>query len=582
MPSYLAKSPPTFPLNHTRMYRSRNDHSTLSSAFLKLPDTLLLVCDREGRIEMLSDAWAESLGYTLDELKSHCFFDLLYEEDREECQARLGKMDANSTTQRFSSRCCRKDGGYLGVVWNLTFDAETELFYASAHETAVHLSAENPNLPDVFVDGLTGLPNRSLFLDRLEHTFRRAQRRKDTQYAVLHCGIDRFKVINHSLGHRMGDMLLMSVANLIRNTIRPTDMVARLAGDEFGILLEDIRDVSSTLYVVSRILQNLQIPFMLNGHEVFSSVSFGIVICDPEYQQPDAMLRDANLAMVSAKEQGGGAYMVFNKGMHDQAVRRMELEMDLRHALERNEFQAYYQPIVGLAENQLAGFEALVRWNHPVKGLVSPLEFIPVAEETGMIVPLGRWMLQEACRQLKHWHNTLPNAGHLTVSVNLSSKQVQHPKLLDDVRNALEDSGLPSQFLKLEITESAMMQETDAAIHLLMQFQAMGIRILLDDFGTGYSSLAYLHRLPINTLKVDRAFVQHLHEKETDRHFVDTIVHLATRLNQDVICEGVEQEAQANILQDMGVGFAQGFLYSRPVVANEAEILILTGINLDR
>lgn len=560
------------------MYRSRNDLSQLSSAFLKLPDTLLLVCDRAGKIHMLSEAWSEALGFDLDTLQSQSFFDLLYEEDQADCKVRLNKMDADTTTQRFSSRCCRKEGGYLGVVWNLTFDADSELFYASAHETAVHLSAENPHLPDVFVDGLTGLPNRSLFLDRLEHTFRRAQRRKDMQYAVLHCGIDRFKVINHSLGHRMGDMLLMSVANLIRNTIRPTDMVARLAGDEFGILLEDIRDVSSTLYVVSRILQNLQIPFMLNGHEVFSSVSFGIVICDPEYQQPDAMLRDANLAMVSAKEQGGGAYMVFNKGMHDQAVRRMELEMDLRHALERNEFQAYYQPIVSLTEARLAGFESLVRWNHPKKGLVSPLEFIPVAEETGLIVPMGRWMLIESCRQLKHWQNTLPDAKHLTVSVNLSCKQVQHPRLLDDVREALAESGLSPQSLKLEITESAMMQETESAIRLLEQFQAMGIRILLDDFGTGYSSLAYLHRLPINTLKVDRAFIQHLHEKETDRHFVETIVHLATRLGQDVICEGVELPDQAEILTKMGVGFAQGFLYSRPVVANEAEILILAGI----
>lgn len=561
------------------MYRPRNDPSPLSSAFLKLPDTLLLVFDREGRLNMISDAWVEALGYDLGELKQYCFFDLLYENDRNECRTKLDNMDATAPTLRFSSRCCRKAGGYLGVVWNLTLDVETDLFYASAHETAVHLSPEEPQLPDVFVDGLTGLPNRSLFIDRLEHTFRRTERRKDLQFAVLHCGIDRFKVINHSLGHRMGDLLLMSVANLIRSTIRPTDMVARLAGDEFGILLEDIRDVSSTLHVVTRILQKLQLPFVLHEHVVFSTISFGIVVSGEEYLQPDAMLRDANLAMVGAKEQGGGAYMVFNRGMHDQAVRRMELEMDLRHALERGEFQAYYQPIVNLEHGTLAGFEALVRWNHPTKGLISPLEFIPVTEETGLIIPLGRWMLHEACRQLKDWQNTLPNTAELTVSVNLSGKQLQHSSLLEDVHNALSNSDLSPRSLKLEITESAMMQDTERATQLLEKLQAMGIRILLDDFGTGYSSLAYLHRLPIDTLKVDRSFVRHLHENKTDRHFVETIVHLAHRLQQDVICEGVELEEQADILAAMGVGYIQGFLYSRPVAANEAAILILTGLD---
>lgn len=560
------------------MYRQRSEPGHLSSAFLKLPDTLLLVFDREGRLRLVSDAWEEALGFSLAELRQQSFFDLLFEGDRDDCVRRLSGMGPGQLTLRFASRCCRKGGGYLGVVWNLTYDVDEALFYASAHETAVHLSSEEAHLPDVFVDGLTGLPNRSLFLDRLEHTLHRAERRPDTRFAVLHCGIDRFKVINHSLGHRMGDLLLMSVANLIRNTIRPTDMVARLAGDEFGILLEDIRDVSSTLHVVHRIQNKLQLPFTLNGHEVFATVSFGIVASSPEYRQADVMLRDANLAMVGAKEQGGGAYMVFNKDMHDQAVRRLELEMDLRHALEREEFEAYYQPIVDLRQGSLAGFEALVRWNHPVRGLVSPLEFVPVAEETGLIVPLGRWMLYEACRQLQIWRTRLPGAERLSVSVNLSSKQIMHVQLLGHVQEALARSGLPPTALKLEITESALMQDADRAIALLEALKAQGIRILLDDFGTGYSSLSYLHRLPIDTLKVDRSFVRHLHERETDRHFVETIVHLAQRLRQEVVCEGVERPEQAAILKAMGVGYTQGFLYSRPVAAHEAQMLILTGL----
>ena len=372
------------------MYRNRRDEPPFESFFFKLPDTFLLVFGEDLRLHLISDAWLTTLGYAGDGAAPGNFLDLLHADDQPEVREKIAALNAGNPTLRFSARCRRMDGSCLGVAWNISFDPERRLCYASAHETAVHLHGDDAHLPDTLIDGLTGLPNRSLFIDRLEHALRRRERRKELMFAVLHCGIDRFKVVNHSLGHRMGDLLLMSVAGVLRDTLRPTDMVARLGGDEFGILLEDIRDVSATLLVVSRIQEKLVTPFQLDGHDVFITVSFGIVFCGDAPRTADDTLRDANLSMVQAKAHGGGNYVLFEKQLHDQAVHRLELELDLRHAVERGEFEAYFQPIVGLADRRLCGFEALARWRHPRRGLVSPVEFIPVAEETGMIVPLGR------------------------------------------------------------------------------------------------------------------------------------------------------------------------------------------------
>ncbi|MDX9707518.1 MAG: bifunctional diguanylate cyclase/phosphodiesterase [Azospira sp.] len=553
------------------MYRSRQKAAPPESFFCKLPETFLLVFGDDFRLNMVSDAWLETLGYGDRSALPARFVDLLHEDDRAAASEKLAGLSAAAPTLRFPARCRRADGACLGIIWNISFDAAERLCYASAHETAL-------NLRDTFIDGLTGLPNRHLFLDRVEHTLHRRERRPDLSFAVLHCGIDRFKVVNHSLGHRMGDLLLMNVASVLRDALRPADMVARLAGDEFGILLEDIRDVSATLLVVNRIQQKLVLPFVLDGHEVFITVSFGIVASGEAPLTADGILRDANLSMVRAKAHGGGNYVLFDKAMHDRAVHRMALEMDLRQALDGGQFEAFFQPIVALPDRRLAGFEALARWRHPHKGLISPVEFIPIAEETGLIVPLGRWMLREACRRARDWQRRFPESAPLAVSVNLSARQLAHPGLVDDVAGCLAEAGLPASLLKLEITESALMENTAAAIAALERLRDMGIRLLLDDFGTGYSSLSYLHRLPIDTLKVDRSFIAGLHDNPNDRHFVETIVHLAHKLGRDVICEGVELAVQAEILAAMGVEYSQGFLHSRPVAAHEAELLIITGL----
>jgi diguanylate cyclase (GGDEF)-like protein len=504
------------------------------------------------------------------------FIELVHPDDQADATARLATLSEHLTTVRFASRIQRNDGSYIGLTWSVSHDHAAGLLYASAHETAVNLQRSGAALADVFVDGLTGLPNRTLFVDRLEHTLLRMKRRKDLRCAVLYCGIDRFKVINHSLGNRHGDMLLIKVANLLRTTTRPTDTVARLGGDEFGVLLEDIQDASSPVRVLQRIQEALVLPFLLHEHEVYTAASYGIALSEEHYVHPDDMIRDANMAMLRAKQQGGGSYVAFNKGMHDEAMRRIGVEMDLHRAIERQQFEAYYQPIMSLEHGRLSGFEALVRWVHPEHGLISPADFIPVAEETGLIVPLGQWMLREACLQMRAWQLQHPRPAGLTISVNLSARQLLRSELAREVRDTLLETGLAPQHLKLEITESAMMVDAERAIELLQELKRMEVQLLLDDFGTGYSSLSYLHRLPIDTLKVDRSFIKSLHENVADQNFVDTIVKLARQLGKEVICEGVEQLEQEAILKRMGVEYGQGYLYSRPVTANEAEMLIIT------
>ena len=415
-----------------------------------------------------------------------------------------------------------------------------------------------------FHDSLTGLPNRAMFTELLKAEIESSKRRNDHMFAVLFLDLDRFKNINDSLGHTHGDLLLVAFAERLERTLRPVDTLARFGGDEFAILLSGMSDATDAVRVAQRIQDELMKPFVLDKNSAFASSSIGIALSSTGYDRPEDILRDADTAMYRAKENGKARYEVFDHGMHARAVSRLQLESDLRQAVEQKEFCVYYQPIISLQTGRLAGFEALVRWNHPRRGLVSPADFIPVAEETGLIVPIGEWVLQEACKHIRDCQLAFPSHRSLSLSVNLSARQVAQADLLDRIQEALSVSKLNPHCLKLEITESVVMENAEAATLMFKQLRALGVQLSIDDFGTGYSSLSYLHRFPLNYLKIDRSFVTHL-TKDNDNAIVRTISTLARNLGMEVIAEGIETEEQYQQLKMLGCEYGQGYLFSHPV-----------------
>ena len=425
-----------------------------------------------------------------------------------------------------------------------------------------------------FHDALTGLPNRSLLADHLQLAIERVKGHKDHLFAALFLDIDRFKNINDSLGHIAGDQLLVTIARRLEECLRPMDTVARLGGDEFAILLDGLDDYSDAMRVAERVQQAIMRPFNLNGHEVYTTASIGITLSTTGYNDPENILRDADTAMYRAKENGKARHELFDTAMHARAVALLQLENDLRRAIERQEFCIYYQPIIALETNTLAGFEALVRWHHPERGFVSPSEFIGVAEETGLIVDIGQWVLRESCRQMRQWQGQFPASRPLIISVNLSGKQFTQPDLIEQIKQILQETGLDAHSLKLEITESVVMENAETASTMLMQLRALGAHLSIDDFGTGYSSLSYLHRFPVNTLKIDRSFINRMSASGENSEIVRAIITLAFNLGMEVIAEGVETEAQLSQLKALNCDYGQGYLFSRPVDAETARTIV--------
>ena len=549
-------------------FRSAFDHAPIGMALVS-PD---------GRWLQVNQSLCDIVGYSEDEFKGMTFQSITNPEDLGDFLDHLKRvLDGHVPTHQMEKRYLHKQGHEVWVLVGVSLIRDTESkcqrFIFQIQDITNRKRAEAQLVHDAFHDSLTGLPNRAWFMEQLQESLDLVRAQRERLFAVLFLDLDRFKLINDSIGHMVGDQLLIGIANRLRHCLRPQDKVARLGGDEFTILLNGIRDAREAIDVAERVQKNLSQPFNLGGYETFTTVSIGIALSDLEYKRPEDFLRDADTAMYQAKSLGKARYVIFDKGMHTHAVNLLQLETDLRRAIDRNEFFIEYQPIVKLETGRLIGFEALVRWQHPERGTIPPDRFIAVAEETGSIVHIGQWVLLEACIQMKRWQEIYASETPLSISVNLSARQFGHSNLLEQITRILDATGLDPRSLELEITESIVMDNVESASVTLDKLRALGVELSIDDFGTGYSSLSYLHRLPIDTLKIDRSFVSRIGENN-EKEIVRTIIMLAQNLGMGVIAEGVETTGQLERLRELGCQSIQGFLVSKPLARAAAEKLV--------
>lgn len=541
----------------------------------------IIIIEEDMKISLANSVFINLSGYEQDEIEDRMsltkFIDVKSRKKLFAGKSYSGeKTDSRLIIKNFECKFIDKNINNKDILIALTKIPGTEKSVVSITDISELKEAEKQIYHQAFHDNLTNLPNRALFMEHLLMSIKRGKRRKNYFFAVIYLDIDRFKLVNDSLGHNLGDKLLVEFASRIQDSLRDVDTLARFGGDEFVILLEDIEDENYAVLIAERLQKSLIPPFEIKGNDIYAPASFGIVLNTKIYDDPEIIIRNADAAMYHAKEKGRSQFKIFDKTLHEKALSLLQIETDLRKAIENKEFDLYYQPIVSLDNISILGFEALIRWNHPTRGLVYPDSFIPVAEETGLIIPIGRWVLKKACRDLRRWDEQLESKLPLFMSVNISSKQFLRPSLIDDIKAILDETGLSPDKLKLEITETALMEDVHETIPLIQRLKDLGVQIVIDDFGTGYSSMSYLQQLPIDTLKVDQSFISRIENSNDDenRSIVETIVSLALKLGLKVVAEGVETNKQHSVLSQMNCQMAQGYLFSRPLKKEKMDELI--------
>lgn len=528
-----------------------------------------------------SPRWKEMLGYEEHEIqpKPEDWFNRIHPDDREAVRENVA-AHLRGATPHFENeyRMLHKDGSYR---WMLSRGLAVRDESGVAHRMAGSQTdisdrkkAEQKLIYDALHDSVTGLFNRSALVERLWLAINRGKRRSDYLFALLYMDLDRFKDVNDSLGHMLGDKLLIAIAKMLQGVLRPTDTVARLGGDEFVVLLDDIGDIRDATRVADRIQQELTTAPLLRDHEVFVSASIGIVLSTSGYNEPVDVLRDADIAMYRAKAHGRSRYEIFDPLMRERIMERLALENELRQAIEHQEFLVYYQPILSISDHRLLGFEALLRWQSPTRGLLTPIHFLEVAENTGLISAIDRWVLKESLLQLRYWDSIFPKIVPLTMSVNISGKHVAQMGLVDEIASTLEETGMDASRLNLEITENTVMENISRTNEVLTNIQALGVQLQVDDFGIGYSSLGYLSSFSLNALKIDRSFINSLDQESTNLKIIQAILMMSRGLGMKVIAEGVETQNQFTQLRELGCEFAQGYLIAMPLPKLDATQLL--------
>jgi diguanylate cyclase (GGDEF)-like protein/PAS domain S-box-containing protein len=562
---------------HEEAETRRRESEERFGSLVQHSSDLVTVADEKGTITYQSPSVQRVLGYGRQELIDRELYELVHPDDREAVRQMFREATHGNPDQpaRLEYRWCHNDGGWRDVettLTNLLDDPSVRGVVLNTRDVTDRTALQAQLTHQAFHDPLTDLANRALFRDRVEHALQR-RGAPDEPVAVLFLDVDDFKTVNDSLGHSAGDQLLTELGGRIRGCLRNADTAARLGGDEFGILLEENKDAQ---VVATRIGKAVRRPFLVDDKEVFITVSIGISESALSLGGADELLRNADAAMYTAKGSGKARSVVFNQQMHLNAMRRLDLEGELRRASERDQFRLHYQPIVNVATGRVAGLEALVRWAHPERGLVGPVEFIPLAEETGLIRPIGRWVLQQATRQARQWHTRYPSQPQQTMSVNLSANQLSHPELIDEVSDALEKSGLAPEALVLEMTEHVIMHDTDRAIGKLEELKRLGVQLAVDDFGTGFSSLSYLRNFPIDILKIAKPFMDGIPQGEQETALVRGIIELGRNLELTVVAEGIERPEQLAALREMRCDLLQGYLVARPQGSERIERLLQT------